>query len=124
VFIVVFGELQVNFLDLTVPQYWLPVYDWAVTLEVLEHIPAEYEQIALDNVARVAGEGIVLSWAIPGQPGFHHINNQPMQHVDEVMAARNFQQDPTASKQLREAATFEVFRRNVNVYRRRVIQFQ
>ena len=114
------GELQVNFLDLTLPQYWLSTYDWAVTLEVLEHIPAAYEQTALDNVVRVAKEGVVLSWAIPGQRGFYHINNQPQEHVDHVMAARNFQQDHVASQQLRDAASFAVFRRNVNVYRRRV----
>jgi len=113
-------ELQVNFFDLTLPQYWLPVYDWAVTLEVLEHIPAAYEQTALDNVVRVAKEGVVLSWAIPGQRGFYHINNQPQEHVDQVMDARNFEQDLIASQKLRKAASFRVFRRNVSVYRRRV----
>jgi len=115
---VVCGNLQVNFLDLTLPQYWLPVYDWAVIIEVLEHIPAAYERMALDNVVRVAREGVVLSWAVPGQFGYFHVNNQPQQHVDEVMATRNFQRDIAASNQLRNAARFRVLRRNMNVYRR------
>ena len=107
-------------MDLTLPQYWLPVYDWAVSLEVLEHIPADYEQTALDNVARVAREGVVLSWATPGQEGFHHVNNQPLEHVEEVMAARNFRRDVSASQLLRNAvgARFKNLRRNINVYRR------
>ena len=113
-------ELQVNFLDLTVPQYWLPVYDWVVSLEVLEHIPAAYEQIALDNVARVAREGVVLSWARPGQEGFHHVNNRPLEHVERAMVERNFRRDATASERLRGAvaARFKNLRRNINVYRR------
>jgi len=48
----------------------------AGSLEVLEHIPAAHEHTALDNVARVAREGVVLSWATPGQEGFHHVNRQ------------------------------------------------
>jgi len=111
-------DLQVNFLDLTLPQYWLPQYDWALTLEVLEHIPAVYEQMALDNVVRVAREGVVLSWAVPGQYGYFHINNQPQEHVDQVMTDRNFQRDVGASEQLRKSARFKVFRANMNVYRR------
>jgi len=107
-------------MDLTMPQYWLPVYDWALSLEVLEHIPAAYEHIALDNVARVAREGVVLSWATPGQEGFHHVNNQPLQYVEQVMAARNFKRDLGATQLLSSAvgAKFKNLRRNINVYRR------
>ncbi|CAG5124210.1 unnamed protein product, partial [Candidula unifasciata] len=55
----------VKFLDLTAPQYGLPAYDWVVSVEVGEHIPAKFEDIYLDNLARHAKEGIVLSWAVP-----------------------------------------------------------
>ena len=43
---------RVKFLDLTVPQYGLPLYDWIICLEVAEHIPEMSEAIYLDNLAR------------------------------------------------------------------------
>ena len=42
----------VRYLDLSVPQLWLGRYDWVVCLEVLEHVPAEFEAVVLDNVIR------------------------------------------------------------------------
>lgn len=58
--------LQVKFLDLTAPQYGLAAYDWVISVEVGEHIPAKFQNIYLDNLVRHAREGIVLSWAVPG----------------------------------------------------------
>jgi hypothetical protein len=110
--------LQVRFLDLTLPQYWLPVYDWAISLEVIEHIPAQFESTVLDNIVRAAGEGVVLSWAVAGQGGFHHVNIQPLAHVDEVLERRGFKRDVAASEKLRKAASFVWLKRNVNVFRR------
>ena len=40
-----------------------------MSLEVGEHIPADYEAIFLDNLARHAKEGVLLSWARPNQGG-------------------------------------------------------
>jgi len=110
---------QVLFCDLTLPQYWLEPHDWVMSLEVIEHIPAQYERIVLDNLARVAKEGIVLSWAVPGQGGYFHINNQPQSHVDEVMNERLFYRDNSASEMLRAASSLGWLRNNVNVYRRK-----
>lgn len=42
----------VNHLDLSVPQYGLPMYDWILSLEVVEHMPAQYESVYLDNIFR------------------------------------------------------------------------
>ena len=30
----------------------------------------------LDNIVRHARIGVVLSWAVPGQGGFHHVNGR------------------------------------------------
>jgi len=46
------SEGKVQHMDLTVPQYGLPVYDWVLSLEVAEHIPAEFEAVYLDNLFR------------------------------------------------------------------------
>jgi hypothetical protein len=44
------SEGRVKFLDLTIPQYGIPLYDWIISLEVAEHIPTKYENIYLDNI--------------------------------------------------------------------------
>ena len=54
---------NVRFLDLSVPIYHLKQYDWVISLEVGEHIPAKFEHIYIDNLFRHAKEGVILSWA-------------------------------------------------------------
>lgn len=108
-----------KFLDLTLPQYWLPTYDWVICLEVLEHIPAEFENIVLDNIRRVAAEGAVISWAVPGQGGYNHINLQPSQHVEKVFALRGFERDDDKTAMLQNAASLKWLKNNVIVFRRR-----
>jgi hypothetical protein len=41
--------------------------------------------VYLDNIFRHAKEGIILSWAVPGQGGLSHINNKPIEYVLKVM---------------------------------------
>ncbi|CAG2185686.1 unnamed protein product [Mytilus edulis] len=108
----------VKFLDLTIPQYGIPVYDWIISLEVAEHIPQEFESTYLDNIFRHAKEGIILSWAIPGQGGLQHVNNKPLEYVIQVMEKNGFVRNENLSKKLQKAATFPWLKRNINVYLR------
>uniref|UniRef100_A0A2C9KNZ4 Methyltransferase type 11 domain-containing protein n=1 Tax=Biomphalaria glabrata TaxID=6526 RepID=A0A2C9KNZ4_BIOGL len=96
----------VSFLDLTAPQYGLPIFDWVVSIEVAEHIPAKFEEIYLDNLARHAREGIILSWAVPGQKGLSHVNNKPLADVIKEMSKRGFHIDVQAGEPLRKASLF------------------
>ena len=113
------STLQVKFLDLTLPQYWLPRYDWVLSFEVLEHIPSKYETIVLDNIDRAAGHGVVLSWAVPGQGGFHHVNNRSPEYVKQTMYDRGFRTDEETSAALRKQATLGWLRNNIMVFIRR-----
>ena len=108
-----------RFLDLTLPQYWLPRYDWVLSLEVLEHIPHQYESIVLDNIVRAAGSGVVLSWAPPGQKGFQHINGRYPAYVEHAMFSRHFVADRPKSLALRQEATLPWFKKNIVVFVRR-----
>ena len=109
---------QVGFLDLTLPQYWLARYDWVLSMEVLEHIRRQFETVVLDNIDRAAGHGAVLSWASPGQSGFHHVNNRPAEYLRTVMSSRGFRLDVTTSQKLRSVATFPWLKRNLMVFYR------
>ena len=110
--------LQVKFLDLTLPQYWLPRYDWVLSLEVLEHIPAEFETVVLDNIDRAAGLGVVLSWAVPGQDGFHHVNSRSPTYVNQTMLDRGFRMDLNTTHVLREQTTIYWIKNNIMVFNR------
>jgi len=109
----------VKFLDLTLPQYWLPRYDWVLSLEVLEHIPAQYESIVLDNINRAAGHGVVLSWAVPGQPGRGHVNCRSLAYAERAMSDRGFALDNSTSVMMRAQATPYYLRNNIMVFIRR-----
>ena len=112
------SEGRVTFLDLTLPQYGLPVYDWIMSLEVAEHIPKQFESMFIDNIARHAKEGVVLSWAVPGQGGHSHVNNRPFEYVVSIMEQQGFKHVESESENLKKAATLGWLRRNTNVYRR------
>lgn len=79
--------------DLTQPVGWNPPAQWAMFIEVGEHIPAQYEHIALDNVARAATDGLIVSWAYPGQRGRDHINCREEAWVVRQLGERGWQLD-------------------------------
>ena len=112
------SEGRVQFLDLTLPQYGLPLYDWIMSLEVAEHIPNKYESIFIDNVARHAKEGVVLSWAVPEQGGYYHVNKRPLEYVIKLMDNLGFKHDQQGTDILKKGASFGWLKRNINVYRR------
>ena len=109
---------SVKFLDLSIPQYGLPIYDWILSLEVAEHIPAKYQDNFLSNIGRHAKTGIILSWAVPGQGGYHHVNNRDLTFVVSALKKLGFERNITASKLLRSHASLSWLIENTNVYYR------
>ena len=107
---------RVRFMDLSIPQYGIRQYDWIISLEVAEHIPEKYEAVYLDNIFRHAKEGIILSWAVPGQGGLSHINNKPIEYVLKVMRENGFQRDVEKSMKLQASSSLSWIRSNINVY--------
>jgi len=106
------------FLDLTLPQYGLPVYDWVMSLEVAEHIPENFENIYIDNIVRHASEGVVISWARPGQGGYSHVNNRDIDYIKAIMGKQGFAYDEKDSQQLKNASSVYWLQNNINVFRR------
>ena len=107
----------VRYLDLILPQFWLPQYDWVLCLEVMEHIPKQHESVVLDNMIRPATEGIVLSWAVRNQAGHGHVNPREHNYVEEIMRKRGFSLDVQASTKLRQNASFTWFKDHISVFR-------
>ncbi|XP_042862656.1 uncharacterized protein LOC122247429 [Penaeus japonicus] len=85
-----------HYADLSQPIHLGRKYDWVLSLEVAEHIPKKYEANFIENLIRHACKGIILSWAVPGQPGHHHVNCQPMSYVKKLFESRGFKSNNTA----------------------------
>ena len=112
------SEGSVKFLDFSITQYSLPIYDWVISIEAAEHIPRKYEGIFLSNLVRHARTGIILSWATPEQVGRFHVNNRPLQYVTDVMKKLRFDQDKAGSLLLQSHASFIWLKNNTHIYYR------
>lgn len=95
-----------NYLDadlsVALPLFWSDHSHQVISLEVGEHIPPEFAGIFLDNVTRPA-LSLILSWAIPGQGGFGHVNEQPNEWVIQGVEARGMKFLPGKTQTLRDA---------------------
>lgn len=93
---------HVRFADLTdgLPRYVrkLPRVDWTMSLEVAEHVPRAEEARFLHTLTSVPAEGVILSWATPGQGGggggARHVNCQWASYVDCAMGWLGYDYDP------------------------------
>ncbi len=76
--------------DLTEPfeNEW-GAFDFALCLEVAEHIPEEYSGVLLDNLTRFS-DTLVLSAAPPNQRGTHHVNEQPKRYWVKKLAEKGY----------------------------------
>ena len=92
--------------------------DWVLSLEVGEHIPKEYEHIFIQNLINHSNKGVVLSWAIPNQPGDGHVNCQDNQYVVDLMNKNGFKIDIQSSEKLRESADLWWFKNTLMVFKK------
>ena len=90
----------VTFADLTTPLD-LPVTEWIVCFEVGEHIPNYYEGMVIRNLHRHNTKGIILSWAILGQGGLHHVNNHSPEYMETLFAELGYTRDKVWEKRFR-----------------------
>lgn len=61
-----------------------------VCLEVGEHVPGEFMDDLLDNIAFRCDKHLVLSWAVRGQGGFSHVNCMDNYEIIGIMQDRGF----------------------------------
>ena len=72
-----------------------------IMLEVGEHVPQEFESALIDNVSRLCRGYLVLSWAVPGQDGFGHVNCKTNEDVIEMLRLKGFIYLPTVTEDAR-----------------------
>jgi cyclopropane fatty-acyl-phospholipid synthase-like methyltransferase len=103
--------------DLSVEFDLVEKFDCVLSLEVGEHIPAEFESIYLDNIAKHAMGMIILSWAVPGQAGDGHVNCQTNEYIIDQMHLRAYTMDEIATKALRNASSLPWFQKTIMVFK-------
>jgi cyclopropane fatty-acyl-phospholipid synthase-like methyltransferase len=94
-------------------------YDWALSLEVGEHIPQWFEATFLANLCRHNREGIVLSWAVPGQGGRGHVNERDNDYIKRSLGSRGYENDLNAEFGLRSQSYLPWFKNTIMVFRKR-----
>ena len=91
----------------------------ALCLEVAEHVPAEFEDVLLDNVAAGCGASLILSWAVRGQGGDGHVNCRDNEEVVERLSRRGLRLLPTDTLSARSVIVdLQWFRNTLLVFRR------
>ncbi|XP_047740342.1 uncharacterized protein LOC108677820 [Hyalella azteca] len=89
--------------DLSEEGLWLGRrWDWVMSIEVGEHIHPKHEDFFLDNLIRHACAGIILTWAVEGQPGHYHVNNHNNDYIKQRMRDKGLIVDEDAEKLLRQ----------------------
>lgn len=74
--------------DLTRGSAKLPPVDLVWCCEVVEHVEERYLPNLLDALG--AGRVLAMTHALPGQGGFHHVNEKPQAYWRDHLAARGF----------------------------------
>lgn len=89
-----------------------------ICLEVAEHIHPHKQQVFLENLGKLVANRLILSWAIPGQGGVGHVNEQEPEAVRQILQSHGFAYRQQQSEALMQAATLSWFKKTVGVYDR------
>ena len=105
--------------DLSQPFNMNKQFGCVMSLEVGEHIPAEFEQTFIGNLCRHSFRPglILLSWAIPSQDGDGHVNCQTNEYIIEQMLSRGYELDEVATAKLRKSASLWWFKNTIMLFR-------
>lgn len=104
-----------DIMDFSVPVN-IGKYDFVLSLEVGEHIPAQYEQNFINNLVKTSTRYIVLSWGVVGQGGLGHVNCRNNDYVIAEMEKRGFAYNKLISERLRINSTFPWFANTVMTF--------
>ena len=90
-----------------------------MSLEVGEHLPERCLSAYVHLLHTMNREGIVLSWAHPGQGGTCHISNRAKRDVVALWTFFGYEEDREEVVRMRKMSTMPWLRENIFVLRRR-----
>ena len=108
----------VRYADLTkCNSHLYATHDWALFLEVGEHVPIKHEQGLFDEVSQMSIQGLIVSWATPNLVWPGHVNNRLLVYVAGEFARRGWLVDEPATRIVGEKAN-RFIRRRLIVFRK------
>jgi hypothetical protein len=109
--------------DLTIPFLNLPKNSDVnvISLEVGEHIPAEYMDAYLDNICNNCSNYLITSWAIRGQAGFGHVNCLDNHEIIPLIEKRGFKLMEKETEEVRNIDLSEApwFKNTLLIFKRK-----
>jgi cyclopropane fatty-acyl-phospholipid synthase-like methyltransferase len=105
-------------LDLSVPKQFDEPFDWVMSLEVGEHLPKEFEDIFIHNLHNNNKYGIILSWAVKGQGGKGHFNEQNNDYIKSKVCELGYINDIEYENKMRKSSTLAWFKNTIMVFRK------
>ncbi|XP_021968530.1 uncharacterized protein LOC110863504 [Folsomia candida] len=93
--------------------------EWVISLEVGEHIPAEFESVFIQNIKQHAKNGVILSWSVEGQGGVGHVNNRNNDYIRSLFHQSGYASDYRAEVTLRKVATLPWFKNTLMVFKKK-----
>ena len=87
-------------------------------LEVGEHVPKKYQDILIKNITDLAKHMIILSWGIPDQGGFGHVNCRTNNYIVRKVIKHGFKYHSGESFGLRTYSTKTWFKNTLMVFHR------
>lgn len=79
-------------------------FKWAISIEVGEHIPQEWLGYFLHVLTHAATDGLIVSWARPGQRGKGHVSCRSPEWVANQLARMEWQLHDPCTIRAREIA--------------------
>ena len=105
-------------LDLSIPIKFEESFDWVMSLEVGEHLPPQFEDVFIQNLHVNNKYGIVLSWAIKGQGGHGHVNEQNNDYIKSKICELGYINDVELETNFRNDSTLLWFKDTIMVFRK------
>ena len=90
-----------------------------LSLEVGEHVPQQFEQVFLDNLALHAEKYLILSWFPRPGEGIGHVNERSNEYIISQMNDRTFYFLPEVTENLRRESTLWWFKESLMAYARK-----
>lgn len=117
---VLVADLTSPLITYMVQQFTFMLGASCICLEVMEHVPKEYEQRLLDTITDSVNSKLILSWAEVNQPGIGHINCVDQSYAINEIEKRGFEFLKTNTQEARENIDdcCNWFRRTLLIFKR------
>lgn len=92
--------------------------DLVLCLEVGEHVPEKYEDILIENITKHVNKYLIISWGIPGQGGYGHVNCRDNIYIINKMKERGLKHVKKYTNLLRKHSSTTWFNNTLMMFKK------